>query len=75
MSEQKDDRVPIADTAELATEWNIDNTPDLAEGRLVVDSTHTPYARKAAFVGKNFCLHGQFGTAMLAVLYADVAGH
>ena len=68
MSEQKDDRVPIADTAELATEWNIDNTPDLAEGRLVVDSTHTPYARKAVFETGD----GSKQEKQLAYIYCEI---
>ena len=68
MSEQKDDRTPIADTAELATEWNVDNTPDLSEGRLVVDSTHTPYARKAVFDDGS----GQKQEKQLAYIFCEV---
>ena len=68
MSEQKDDREPIEDSAQLATEWNVDNTPDLAEGRLVVDSTHTAYARKAVFDDGS----GQKQEKRLAYIYCEV---
>ena len=68
MTEKQDDRTPIADTAELATEWNVDNTPDLSEGVLVVSSQYTPYAREATFENGA----GQKEKKQLAYIYCQI---
>ena len=68
MSETQKTHVPFSDSADLATEWNVDNVTDLTEAKIVVTNANRPYYKEMTFDIGN----GQKETKQLAYIYCEI---